>query len=732
MADASGRKTIKVPKVINGETTMVEVEVDDSAGPTWGDRTKFSVLDKPIRRVDGPAKVMGAAKFTHDIRLPGMLYARILTSPHAAARVTRIDSARAEALPGVVAVITYGNKTLRYQGDPVGAVAAETPDAAEDGIRALEVEYAIERHVVDPETATQFDAPPIYPGGNVQSRGSKGDSDLVDAKLAQCAAVVKGEYRTPFQHHACLETHGVVVDYRGGDTATVYASTQGTFGVVGDAANALGLDQGKVVCIVDYMGGGFGSKNGLDLPGQIACGLALAAKRPIHLMMTRENEFLAAGNRSGSIQRLQLGAASDGKLVAMKAEQHRLGGLADGSQREQPFLYWVPNVYRTMDSIHANIDGSRAMRAPGNPQASFAMESLMDDLAAALNMDPIDLRKKNVGDPTYHRQIDIGAERIGWTAGRNSRPGQGQTGPIKRGMGMALSQWWGAGGPACRVAVKIAPDGSIEVAVGTQDLGTGTRTYTAAIVAEELGLPVSSVTAYIGDSRLGYASSSGGSTTTASLAPAVKDAAYNARIALFERIAPALGAQPTDLVASDQTITTASGRSVTWKQACAILGSTPVTANGEWKLGLSDGGVHGAQFAAVEVDVETGRVRVLKMVAVQDCGLPLNRLAIENQINGGMIQGLGYALLEGKVTDRETGRMLNTNFEEYKLPGAIEVGECIAIIDDADTRGVIGFSEAASIPMAGAIGNAIFNACGVRVTELPITPDKILAGLQRA
>jgi xanthine dehydrogenase YagR molybdenum-binding subunit len=251
----------------------------------------------------------------------------------------------------------------------------------------------------------------------------------------------------------------------------------------------------------------------------------------------------------------------------------------------------------------------------------------------------------------------------------------------------------------------------------------------AAIVAEELGLPMSAVRTHIGDSRLGYANSSNGSMTTASLAPAVKDAAVNARLAFYARIAPALGAKPGDLVASDTKITAADGRTVSFKQACAMLGANGVTAQGKWEPGLSDSGIHGAYFAEVEVDVETGRVRVLKMVGVQDCGLPLNRMAVESQVNGGMLMGLGYALLEGKVTDRETGVMLNTNFEEYKLPGALEIPECIPIIDDSDTRGVIGIGEPCTISMAGAIANAVYNACGVRVRTLPITPDKILNGL---
>jgi xanthine dehydrogenase YagR molybdenum-binding subunit len=724
------KRKIKVPKVINGFEQVVEIEVDDTQGEQWPSRESLKVLDKPMRRVDGVDKVTGRARYTHDVRLPGMLYGRILPSPHPSAQVATVDTSAAQAIPGVVAVVDFGGKTLRYQGDPVAAVAAETPEIAEDAIRAITVKYDVKPHVVDVKTAIDADAPKVYPSGNVKSDPDHGDVDAVNQQFAQCAAVVEGEFSTPVQHHTCLETHGVVVDYRGGDSATVYASTQGTFTIPDDVAHALNLDPSKVVSIVEHMGGGFGSKNGLDLPGWIACQLALKAKRPVHMMLTRSDEFLMAGNRSGGVQKLKLGADKDGNLVAMTAEQHRLGGLGPGTQRPQPWLYHVPHVYRTMDSIHMNIDSFRAFRAPGCPQSAFPMESILDDLAAKLDMDTIEIRKKNAPDPVYERQLALGAEKIGWATGRNRRPGEGQTGPKKRGMGVALSAWGGGGGPVCQATVEIASTGAVDVSLGTQDLGTGTRTYVAAIVAEEFGLPLDGVRAHIGDSRLGNANASGGSTTTASVAPAVKDAAYKARMDFFGRIAPALGAKPEELTAIDGKIV-ANGKSLTWKQACASLGSNKVTAHGEWQPGLSDGGVRGVQFAEVEVDTQTGHVKVLKMVGVQDCGLPLNRSAIESQLNGGMIQGLGYALFEGKITDRASGLMLNDDLEAYKIPGTLEIPECIPIIDDADTRGVIGMAEPATIPGAGAIANAIFNACGVRVRSLPITPDKILAGLAK-
>ena len=292
----------------------------------------------------------------------------------------------------------------------------------------------------------------------------------------------------------------------------------------------------------------------------------------------------------------------------------------------------------------------RTLRSPcagrDTPKPRWQWNPIVDDLAAQIGMDPIEFRKKNTNDPAFHRQLDTGAKALGWER-RPKTPGGGEAyGPykaLKRGMGCGLATWGGGGGPECQVDVFIKSDGNVTVQVGTQDLGTGTRTYTAAIVAEEFGLPLKAVEARIGRSTYGRANASGGSTTTASLAPAVKDAAYNARMLMFAKVAPALGAKPEDLVAADGKIYAGNpNKALTWKQACAALGSGGISAHGEWKAGLSGGGVHGAQFAEVEVDVETGRVRVLKMVGVQDCGLPLNRRAVESQLNGGMIQGLGY------------------------------------------------------------------------------------------
>ena len=729
------KKKIKVPKVVNGVETMVEIEVDDEPGPEWGPNDKHVLLNHRITRVDGPLKVTGIAEYTFDKKLPGMLYGRVLRAPHAHARVTKMDAAAARALAGVKAIVTVMDdpkaeaaRTVNFAGQPVAAVAATTPEIAEDAIRAIRVDYEVLPFVVTPEMAMKEGAPKVFPEGNIEPRDKRGDPAKADAALQASDIVIEAEYRTPIIHHSSLETHGNVIDFRGGDTATVYASTQGTFTIPGDAAKELGIPETSVTAIVEHMGGGFGSKFGIGIEGMLACRLSKQANAPVKLMLTRRDEFQLAGNRSGSWQKFKAGVTKEGVITAVRATQYQLGGLGDGSQAGQPYIYAVENPYRERIAIHTHEDASRAMRAPGHPQASFAIESLVDELAYKVGMDPVEFRKKNLKDKVYHRQLDRGAREIGWER-RNKTPGAG-SGPLRTGIGCAVGTWGGGGGPQCKVDVTIGRDGSVLVAVGTQDLGTGTRTLTRAIVAEEFGLPITAVVEKIGNSKLGAANASGGSTTAASLAPSVKDAAFKARVDFAGKVSSLLGgAKPEEIQFANGQVS-GGGKSLAWKQAAAALPAAGITARGEWKSNLAASGVHGVCFAEVEVDIETGRIRPIKMVHVQDVGLPLNRLALESQINGGMIQSLGMALWEERVMDSFLGLQLNAGFGDYKIPGSLEMPELVPLIDDEDTRAaVIGVGEPAIIPAVGAIPNAVFNACGVRVRQLPITPDKILLGL---
>ncbi|HEX5604734.1 MAG TPA: xanthine dehydrogenase family protein molybdopterin-binding subunit [Pyrinomonadaceae bacterium] len=726
------KKKIRVPRVVNGVEQMVEIEVDADTGPGWGPNDKHKLLNQRYTRVDGPLKATGAAKYTYDQRLPGMLYARVLRSPHAHARITKLDTDAALKIPGVKAIIPAPLTEVRFAGAPVAAVAATTPEIAGDALRAIKVTYEVLPHVVHAHHAIRPDAPKVLADeNNLAEKAKNGDAQKAEAAFATADAIIEGEYFTARIHHVCLETHGMVVDYRGGDSATIYASTQGTFTIHEDAAKELGLPINAVTTTVEHMGGGFGSKFGLGLEGLLACRLSKQTQSPVKLMFTRYDEFVMAGNRSGSWQKLKAGVKNDGTIVALQARQYRLGGVGQGSQAGQPFIYRMGDTYREVYALHTNEDSSIAMRAPGFPQASFAVETLVDELAYKIKMDPVEFRKKNLRDEVYHRQLERGAREIGWS-GRNPVAG-GNAGPLKRGMGCAVGTWGGGGNNQCKVDVTISRDGSVLVAVGTQDLGTGTRTYTRAIVAEELGLGIKDVKERIGNSKLGAANPSGGSTTAPSLSPSVKDAAIKARMLMAERVAPLLGnPKPEEVLFADAKVS-ANSKTLSWQQAAATLPAAGITSHGEWRADLQARGIHGVCFAEVEVDVETGHVKPIKMVHIQDGGLPLNRLTMESQINGGMIQSLGMALWEGRVMDEQLGMMLNPGMGDYKVPGSLEMPEMVPIIDDEDKReAVIGIAEGCIIPALGALANAVFNATGVRVRETPITPDKILMGLMNS
>ncbi len=726
------RERIKVTKVVDGEVVeeWIEVAASDDA-PRWQAREDLRLLDSDLRRVDGPAKVTGRARYTHDVRLPGMKYGRLVRCPYPAARCT-VDVDSATALPGVRVVLTIDDGETRYLGQPVAAVAADTPELAEDAVRALAVRFEELPWAVTRDQALAEDAAPVGRDGNVADVRTDGDLDAAEAALATCDATVEATYEVPVQHHVCLETHGVVVDYRGGDEATIYASTQWTHVVHRERLpERLGLEGSQVESVVEYMGGGFGSKFPTGIEGRMACELSRELGAPVHMMLTRRDEFLLAGNRSGTHQTVRAGATADGKLRAMVSEVDKLGGIGRGSHPGLPYVYDVETSHLRIRSVLTNLDSNRAMRAPGHPQASFAMESTVDELAHQLGIDGLEFRKRNLASLVYHRQLDAVAEAVGWADHPNKVGPDTSDSEVKTGIGFGVSTWGTRGRPACVVTVRIGPDGAVTVLSGTQDLGTGTRTYVAAIVAEELALPLDAVEARIGHSSYGAANGSGGSTTVPCLAPAVKDAAHKARVAVLARVAEVLGADPARLALHRGQVIHLErpDERLGWAEACSALGADGLTTTGEWVASLTDAGVHGAQAARVQVDTLTGQVKLEKIACMQDCGLPLNRLAVRSQINGAIVEALSYGLFEERVVDPDLGVMLNACLGDYKIAGCADIPEIVAMIDDEDTRGPIGIGEPPIIPTHSAIANAIFNACGVRLRSMPLSCDKILDGL---
>jgi len=676
-------------------------------------------LGKPTPRVDGVAKVTGAAKYSYDAQPDGLLYGMILRSKWPAANVTKIDIIKAQAMPGVKAVILAGGeqRKVSFYGQELAAVAATTKQQALDALRAIEITAEPLPFVVKEDDAIKPDSPPVADGPNLSQPkiGGKGDPNI-DALFASAAAVCEAELRTPVQLHHPLETHGNTVSVQG-DHVTAWSSTQGVFSVRDGLAGNLGIPQTNVQVICDYMGGGFGAKFGPGAHGGLAAQLSKAAGAPVKVMLTRLDQGLAVGNRPSSIQKLKFAATADGKLLAADIENRGSPGISGGGKSAGggggagialPYIYQFPNVRSQQFGVTMNTGPASAFRAPGHPPASFGTESMIDELAVKLNMDPLQFRLLNDGDGTRQREYKEGAEKFGWAA-KYKKPGS-DPGPIKTGVGCAGATW-GGGGKGSEAEAQINPDGTVEVRCGTQDLGTGSRTVVAIVAAEAFGLRPDQIKVKIGDTALPFSGGSGGSSTTASMSPAVWDACQNALTAL-------------------QTQTgVADARGANWIDACKKLGINPLAVRGKWQEGLSSSGAGGVNFAEVEVDTETGFVRVKKIVAVHDCGLIVNPLATTSQINGGIMCGIGYALYEERVMDRQTGLLLNTNFDSYKITNIADCPEIEVVLINMPERGVIGIGEPAVIPPAGAIANAVANAIGVRVHSLPITPAKVLAAL---
>jgi xanthine dehydrogenase YagR molybdenum-binding subunit len=707
---------------------------------SWPPVNERVLIGKSIKRLDGPLKSRGAAKYSYDIIRPGMLYGRLLGSPHPHARVRAIDLSEAEKLPGVRAAIALKDPAnpatarVMYAGEEVAGVAATTEEIAADAIRLIKVDYEVLPHLATVEQAQKPEAPAVFPKGNVTQPTLRQEGDA-EAALKASAHVIEGMYSTQVQTHTSLETHGGICEWEG-ENLTAWVSTQAVHGTRNGVAKSLGIPQTSMRVITDYMGGGFGSKLGGDVWIVICARLAKAAKAPVKLMLDRKEEHLVTGNRPSAYARVRAGADAQGKLTGIVATSWGTGGAGQGAGLQLPYqVYPFPARYQSHTDVYINAGPQRAFRAPGHPQACFITEIVMDELADRLRLDPLEFRIRNLPpeapNTMWGQYFRMGAEKFGWS--KRHPTGDPASGPIKRGFGCAANRWGGAGSDATRAACEIQPDGSVIMRIGTQDIGTGTRTLVAMITAETMGLPLEAVQAAIGDTNYPFAPGSGGSVTVASVTCTVRAAAENARDALFAKIAPTLGVEPTALVARNGRVhpRDAAAKGMTWRDACKRLGTEPITAPGEFQKNLGTVGTSGVQFADVEVDIETGVTRVRRIVCVQDCGMIVDKMTAESQCIGGIIMGLGFALFENRILDRNTGNMVNPNMEWYLLPGMSDIPEIDVTIVDQPDRGVVGLGEPPVISTAAAVGNAIANAIGVRVRSLPLTPEAVLTAIQK-
>ena len=733
----------------------------------WSSDKSFEVVGKPQTRVDGRERVTGNAQYTHDIQLTGMLVGKILRSPHPHARIQRLDTSQAEALPGVRAVLTPDNvpdipwkggqtklldTTLRYAGDEVACVVGDSEAICADALELIDVEYERLPHVLDPETALRDDAPRIYDSGNLLGGEPKvSERGDIEQGFQEADEVVELTLRTQTALHNSMETHGSVAHWEG-ETLTIWDSTQNVYGVRDGVAKALDLPRHRVRVIKQYMGGGFGSKNNA---GKYAVLAAIAAKRlgrPVKVLLDRREENLATGNRPSSVQTLKIGAKRDGTLTAM-AHRSIIGVGAYAGGGPSPAgptrrLYRCPNV-RTEDFVVVTNTGPfSAFRAPGYVAGTFALESAMDELSNKLGIDPLELRLTNYAeiDPLTEKPYSTkglklayeqGAKLINWA--ERERTKADQSANAKRvGVGMASQTWGGNGIPPAYAWVKLNPDGTAVVITGTQDIGTGTKTAFAQIAAETLGIPIEHTRVELGDTQHGlYSPLSAGSMTLASIGPAVRGAAEDAREQLRE-----VGAQVLEVDAGDIEIRDGklvhNGERTPIAEVLSKLGDFMITGKGARGPNPEDVSVNtfGAQFAQVTVDTGTGRIHVDKIVAVHESGRVINPLTIRSQLEGGIIQGLGYALSEARTEDDQLGLVLSDNLESYKVPTVADVPEIHAEMIDmpdpqANNLGVKGVGEPPIIPTAAAVANAVADALGVRPTELPMTSSQILNLLEQ-
>jgi xanthine dehydrogenase YagR molybdenum-binding subunit len=779
-AAASGKnakKTVNMPVGVPDYTLRDEArEVPATEPPVWPINKDLKYVGKSPERWDGLAKATGRARYTSDVQLPGMLYAKFVNANVPHAKVVSVDTAAAEKHPGVRAVHVIehvlGNASLRdpaleqanypvvrYAGQPIAAVAAVSPNAAEEAAALVKVKYDAMPFVVDLDKARATDAPLVYPGaadqggtagggggphgvpqtGNVHGPSIRKVADT-EQGLRDADVVVEGHYVTQVQTHSALETHGVVADWKP-EMLTVWASTQAVSSVREELAGFFKIPMTQIRVLTEFMGGGFGAKFGAGNPGVVAAALSKKTGAPVRLMLDREEEHLSVGNRPSSDQMLRIGAKKDGTLTAVHLVSYGTAGCGTGAGCAGPAanLYKYASLHTEENDVFTNAGPGAAMRAPGHPPGAFALEQTIDELAVKLNLDPLDLRERIDLHPVRKVERQVVRESALWKS-RNPLA-NADSGPRKRGVGFAQSVWYRFVNMDSSAEVRIHKDGSLEVLSAVQDIGSGIKTVMAQIMAEQFGVPPEKISVKVGDTNYPVGPSSGGSMTTLSLTPAVRDAAWQAAQKFLEEVAPGFGTTGEDLELVDGEVRSKSGKMqpVSFKRAAAKMKTDQIAVQSkrvpdyDHSKYLTYGGV---DVAEVEVDVEIGRIHVKRVLSVHDCGRPMNPGHVISQINGGVLQGISYTLFENRLLDPDYGLMVNPNLEQYKITGSRETPEIDVRLVEAyigqSSTDASGIGEAAGVVSIGAaIGNAVYNAIGVRIRQTPMTPAVVLAALHQ-
>jgi len=738
-------RLIRTEKEVEGQYSEQWIVVEEDALDQWPAGPRETV-GQPATRIDGHERATGKALYTADLVFPGLLQAAVLRSPHARARVKRLDLAGAADAPGVRAAVGPDDTDVltrepSYQGAPVAAVAADSFAEARAALAEIRVEWEQLDALIDPEEAVRRNQ--LHDSARRYERGD------AERAIAEADVVVEGEYRTQTVLHNAMETHQSICRWLG-DTLEVYTSTQYIWGVRDSVASKLGLPPDKVRVVCEFMGGGFGAKNS---PGDytfIAETLSRKTGRPVRCALTRREENLASGNRNATVQRLRIGARTDGTLTALDGEfVNAIGwtGFNGPTYGPMEMLYRCDNVRTVTWGAKLNTPPNAAFRAPGFVEGTFALECALDELAARLEMDPLELRRRNYADsdlvdgrPFSSKNLRECYARAEPHWARRDEVRARSKGSWKHGVGLASQIWYGGGGPPSYAWVRLGSDGRATVITAMQDIGTGTRGAMAQIAAEELGLPLDRVEVSLGDSARGpFASISAGSSTTPSMGPAVRAAAADAGRQIIEIATQRYHLEERVLSLEGGHVVSADGGSWPLEEVTGLLEDAQILGKGA--RGPNPAGMRvltfGVQVAEVAVDVETGEVRVDRIAAIHDVGRVINPLGARSQVEGGIIQGLGHTLSEERLLDPATGTILTQTLDAYRLPTIADVPEIVCeLLDIPDEHltnlGSKGLGEPPIVPTAAAIANAIRDATGAELHSLPITRDEMLRALREA
>jgi len=745
-------------------------------------KEQYRVIGKTPLRHDGTDKVTGRALYGADIRLPGMLYGAMLRSPHAHARIVSIDTSRAESFPGVRAVVTakdlpdveskiaeLGESTINlrhqsnnvlakdkvlYFGHAIAAVAAVNAHVAEEAVALIKVEYEVLPPVLDVRKAMQVDSPVLLEDMRTDELGKKGDrpSNIAAHYQEQVGDIEKGfqdafvivehEFFTSMVHQGYIEPQNATAQYNPDGQITIWCSTQGSFGVREQVAEILEIPVSKIRVVPMEIGGGFGGKVGVYLEPIVTLLSRKSGHRPVKITMSRSDVLAATGPTSGSYIKVKMGATQDGKITAVQATLAYEAGAypsspVGGGMGVMFAPYRIENALVDGYDVLVNKPRTAAYRAPGGTNAAFASETVIDELCEKLGMDPIEFRLLN-GAKEGDRRVDGPVyARIGFLetleAAQNSPHYRAPLDGPNRGRGVASGFWYNYGGKSSASA-SVNSDGTVSLLTGSVDIG-GTRTSLAMQLAEGLGIPAESVRPSVADTdSVGYTEGTYGSRTTFATGWAAHEVSKLLKEKLLER-AVLIWETESNKIQFENGVFSFDEKKMTFAELASRLDETggPIVASAAVRPEHS-GPAFATHIVDVEVDPDTGKVQILRYTAIQDAGKAIYPNYVESQMQGGVAQGVGWALNEEYLYD-EQGRLVNTSWLDYRMPVALDLPMIDSIIVEVPNPGhpygVRGVGEVPIVPPPAAIANAIYRAIGVRMSILPMTPARIVAELDK-